>query len=381
MARSRSRATISSSAAAASARSSSSCRPSSSSPAAATPNLRGRETVATLAALAAGGWIDAAARDELTAAYDFLRRVEHRLQMVADEQTHTLPAEREALERLRALSRLRRPRRFRRRAADASAHGREALCQAVRKRAGIAGASSRTCRSRPPKRERARRSIGLRKWAFASRAKSPPPCGAGTPARYRALRGEQARKNLTELVPVIIDQFARAENPDAAFAAFDRFLAGLRAGGRLLSLLRQNPELIRFIALILGAAPRLADILAQHPHVIDPLIDPSFFGALPDARAARERSLRESLGESARLRGFARCDPPVRPGAHVPDRRAHSVRLGFGGAGRRSVRRPGRRAASARCTPASRPISPPRTAASAARRPRSSRSAGSARAR
>ena len=46
-----------------------------------------------LAALAAGGWIDAAARDELTAAYDFLRRVEHRLQMMADEQTHTLPAD------------------------------------------------------------------------------------------------------------------------------------------------------------------------------------------------------------------------------------------------------------------------------------------------
>ena len=44
------------------------------------------------------GWIDAAARDELAAAYEFLRRVEHRLQMVADEQTHTLPAEREALD-------------------------------------------------------------------------------------------------------------------------------------------------------------------------------------------------------------------------------------------------------------------------------------------
>ena len=61
--------------------------------------LRGRSTVATLAALAAGGWIDAAARDELTAAYDFLRRVEHRLQMMADEQTHTLPSDPDALEK------------------------------------------------------------------------------------------------------------------------------------------------------------------------------------------------------------------------------------------------------------------------------------------
>ena len=112
---------------------------------------------------------------------------------------------------------------------------------------------------------------------------------------YRALRGEQARDNLIALVPVIIDQFSRAENPDAAFAAFDRFLAGLRAGGRFLSLLRQNPELIRFVALILGVAPRLADILAQNPHVIDPLIDPSFFGALPD-----EKRLEAELCASAR---------------------------------------------------------------------------------
>jgi glutamate-ammonia-ligase adenylyltransferase len=71
----------------------------------------------------------------------------------------------------------------------------------------------------------------------------------------------------------------------------------LRAGGRLLSLLRQNPELIRFIALILGVAPRLADILAQNPHVIDPLIDPSFFGALPEAKRL-EADLARALGET-----------------------------------------------------------------------------------
>ena len=96
---------------------------------------------------------------------------------------------------------------------------------------------------------------------------------------------------------MIIDQFSGAENPDAAFAAFDRFLAGLRAGGRFLSLLRQNPDLIRFIGLILGAAPRLADILAQNPQVIDPLIDPSFFGSPPDA-ARLEAELARALGET-----------------------------------------------------------------------------------
>ena len=62
------------------------------------PELRGRRTLDMLATLADGGWIDAHARDDLTAAYTFLRVVEHRLQMVADEQVHTLPKDSETLQ-------------------------------------------------------------------------------------------------------------------------------------------------------------------------------------------------------------------------------------------------------------------------------------------
>jgi glutamate-ammonia-ligase adenylyltransferase len=63
---------------------------------------------------------------------------------------------------------------------------------------------------------------------------------------------------------------------------FDHFLANLQSPVRLLSLLRQNPELIALIILVLGIAPRLGDTLARHPQVMDALVDPSFFGALPD---------------------------------------------------------------------------------------------------
>ncbi len=261
------------------------------------PGLRGRETVATLAALTAGGWIDATARDELTAAYDFLRRVEHRLQMMADEQTHTLPADRGALGRFARFLGFKNRDDF---AAASLMHLRAvekhyvklfesapallAQQQNLSFATGDGDAGSETLDRLAEIGFRQPREVAaaVRRWYAAG---------------YRALRGEQARKNLTELVPVIIDQFARAENPDAAFAAFDRFLAGLRAGGRLLSLLRQNPELIRFIALILGVAPRSADILAQHPHVIDPLIDPSFFGALPGTKRL-EADLARALGEA-----------------------------------------------------------------------------------
>src|SRR5206468_9697195 len=53
--------------------------------------LRVRPTLEALSVLASSNWITNEARDELSASYQFLRRVEHRLQMVADEQTHVLP--------------------------------------------------------------------------------------------------------------------------------------------------------------------------------------------------------------------------------------------------------------------------------------------------
>ena len=63
------------------------------------PQLRVRPTLHALQVLATSNWITFQACDELTDAYEFLRSVEHRLQMIADEQTHALPEDAEAVER------------------------------------------------------------------------------------------------------------------------------------------------------------------------------------------------------------------------------------------------------------------------------------------
>ncbi len=259
------------------------------------PELRGRETVATLSALAAGGWIDDVTRDELASAYDFLRRVEHRLQMVADEQIHTLPSDPEALDRFARFLGYRDRDEF---AAVLLGHLRKVEQHYVK------------LFERAPDLLARRQHLSFAAGEgesdtldrLAQMGFRQPPAVVATvrgwlDGIYPALRGEQARANLAELAPLILDQFSRGENPDAAFTAFDKFLSGLRGGGRFLSLLRQNPELLRFIGLMLGVAPRLADILAQNPHLIDPLIDPSFFGALPD-EAALETGLRRALGDT-----------------------------------------------------------------------------------
>jgi glutamate-ammonia-ligase adenylyltransferase len=257
--------------------------------------LRGRETVATLGALAVGGWIDAAARDELTAAYEFLRHVEHRLQMIADEQTHTLPADSAALNQFARFLGFPGRNDF---AEMLLGHLRAVERHYVRLFEGAREVLARQQNLSFATPEGERDTLDrLAQMGFRQPREVAGAVYRWRDAAYRALRGEQARANLIELVPVIIDQFARAENPDAALVAFDRFLAGLRAGGRFLSLLRQHPDVIRFIALILGAAPRLAEILAQHPHVIDPLIDPRFFGMPPD-EGRLEAELARALAET-----------------------------------------------------------------------------------
>jgi glutamate-ammonia-ligase adenylyltransferase len=242
------------------------------------PQLRSRETLAALQSLVEGGWIDAAVHADLEPAYRFLRTVEHRLQMVADEQTHTLPRRRPELERF---------------ARFAGYADRDAFAQALLSH--LKAVEARYARLF----EHAPLDAAGRKLAFPQDADdkatlaSLDEIGFHRPleasamvrgwlaGRPRSLKSGTARTLFAELVPTLIDHMARADNPDAALIAFDGFLGNLSAGTRLFSFLRQNPDLVALVARLLGTAPRLADTLAQRPQVLDPFIDPTFFGALP----------------------------------------------------------------------------------------------------
>ena len=54
----------------------------------------------------------------------------------------------------------------------------------------------------------------------------------------------------------ILEALAETEHPDAALAAFDRFLSGLPAGVQIFSLFNANPQLLSLIARICTAAPK-----------------------------------------------------------------------------------------------------------------------------
>ena len=258
-------------------------------------SLRGRGTLDMLGALAAAGWIDAQTRDDMAAAYLFLRAIEHCLQMVGDEQTHTLP---EDPEKLAIIARMRGHRDL----VEFSAAVTKTLTTVRERYAGLFetapsltshGASLVfTGDADDPETLATLAELGylqpeevtrtVRSWHFG---------------RYPATRSASARERLTDFVPALIEALAETDNADAAFAAFDRFLARMPAGVQLFALLRSNAGLLGLLAMILATAPRLAETIVQRAHVLDALIDPAFFGTLPD-RATLARRLAATLGEA-----------------------------------------------------------------------------------
>src|SRR5690606_23529160 len=89
-------------------------------------------------------------------------------------------------------------------------------------------------------------------------------------------------ERLTELTPALLEAFGKTKKADKALMRFDQFLAGLPAGIQLFSLLQSNPSLLKLLATIMGAAPRLAGVITRRPHVFDGLLDPALLAELPD---------------------------------------------------------------------------------------------------
>ena len=258
------------------------------------PELRTPGTCAALRALVEARWLEAAIADDLIEAYRFLRRAEHRLQMVGDRQTHALPSRPEQLEQFAAFMGY----------PDA-----DALAEAVRARLERVEAHYAALFET---------SIDLgggRALVFTGTDDDPDTLatlaemGFGQPkavaarvrawhhGHIRATRDARARELLTELMPRLLHAIAEQSDPDAAFERFDEFVTNLPAGVQLFSLFRANPRLLGLVADLMGMAPRLAGHLSRHVSLFEAMLAPDFFEPLPDGAAlAREldRALRRA---------------------------------------------------------------------------------------
>jgi glutamate-ammonia-ligase adenylyltransferase len=259
------------------------------------PALRPQATLAALDALCARGLVTETATTELKDAYRTLRRLEHRLQMVEDEQTHTVPKSDEGVAHIACFMGY----------ADATSFGAALIAQLetvqghygrlFERAAPLSGAQGNlvfTGVEDDPETLATIAAMGFRDAHHVAGAIRGWHHG-----RIRATRSARARELLTKLVPDLLAALAASADPDAAFMQFDRFVSNLPAGVQLFSLFLARPELLRLVAEIAGSAPRLAAHLAQAPATLDALMDADFLTSLP-ARTALDAALHAQMAKA-----------------------------------------------------------------------------------
>jgi glutamate-ammonia-ligase adenylyltransferase len=252
------------------------------------PHLRGRRTLDMLAALQADGWITQLAVDDLSAAYIQLRTFEHRLQMIADEQTQRLPSDPEALQRFALFCGYADYSTFESALIQTLLRVEDHYSKLFEHAAGLdteTGSLVFTGVTDDPETLETLRALGFQKPELAAETIRGWHFG-----RRAAVQSPRAREVLTELVPSLLDSFAGSGDPDAALAAFDQALARMPAAIELFSILRANKAVRDLFGDVLGSAPRLASIVAQRPHLLDAAIDPRFLQRTAGATSYEERA-------------------------------------------------------------------------------------------
>ncbi|MFZ1110352.1 MAG: bifunctional [glutamine synthetase] adenylyltransferase/[glutamine synthetase]-adenylyl-L-tyrosine phosphorylase [Rhodomicrobium sp.] len=261
--------------------------------------LRTRQTIHGLDRLAEFDWISPKVRDDLAQAYRYLRRLEHRLQMMADQQTHSLPSSPRELAkfaRFAGYGRLE----------DFEAELRQ-IMQTVQKHyaalfestpqltaPGVGGNLVFTGAGDDPATVET-----LKKLGFDNPSAAIAMIKGWHYGRYRAMRSARAREILTEFTPALLDALGRTGDPGLALGAFDKFLSEAPTALQLFAMLRANPQLLQLIAQIMGSAPRLARVLVRRSRILDAILDPGHIGDKPTSEELRRFIHRDILEAGA----------------------------------------------------------------------------------
>ena len=256
------------------------------------PALRLRGTRASLDALAAAGIITGADAELLGTSYDRLRMIEHRLQMVADQQTHSLPVDPAALDNVARLDGL----------TDGRALVTElaGITEAVGQRydrlvAEHAGDQTSVAVSAP--RSGAALAAEIARLGFADPEALADRIEGWRSGKLRVLRSEAARAAFDAVQPRLLAAFAAAPEPLQALLRWEQLLTNLPSAVNLFRLLEARPGLADLVARVLCLAPPLADALARRADLLDPLIDASAFDLPGSVQDLAEQMTRGEVGD------------------------------------------------------------------------------------
>ena len=241
--------------------------------------LRQRPTLTVLAELAKSGLMTADAQQELSAAYDFLRRLEHRLQYLDDAQTQLLPDDAESQAMLAeamnfpdyaaliaALDQHRHKvtRHFEQVFAapqtDQNSHPLTAVC------CGTADATTTHAL--------------LESAGYADPEKVLATLD--TLRQHTARLSESTQQRLNMLLPPALEIIGSQPDPFTTLERFSALLQAIARRSTYLALLGEYPAALRQLVRLLAASPWAAHMITRQPQLLDELISPQHLMQLPD---------------------------------------------------------------------------------------------------
>lgn len=258
------------------------------------PLLRTRSTSDTLNALAATNWIASDVAHGLIERYWFLRTVENRVQMINDEQTHSLPDNDDQLASIVALLPFDDVKAFKdayRECLDAVVDHYGELFSDDEVDDDLGGLvfigsdddpATWTKLSQIGFKDPSKVIETIKRWHYGG---------------YAATRADKARQTLSALNPSLLRNISNASNADEALRQFDFFISKLPAGVQLFALLQNNHRLQNVLIDFMAAAPRMTDAILRRVHIVDGLIDPAFYDEVPTAKTIDTKA-HDFLGEA-----------------------------------------------------------------------------------
>jgi glutamate-ammonia-ligase adenylyltransferase len=261
--------------------------------------LRVADTRVALALLAERGRISGHDAAMLSEAYQLLRTIEHRLQMLDDRQTHSLPEDLAELDRAAWLHGLK------------NGYELVELLRPVVARAGaiyegLAGDEGETQRRLPD--EGLTLEEQLEAMGYADPTLVAQRLARWRSGQLRAIRSGSAREAFEGVLPAIMEALAQAPDPETALARFDNMIEALPSAINFFHLLDARPGLLKLLVDVLSYAPALADVLARRSELLDGLIDASALDLPQNIEVlAAELDARVADSDYERLLDFVRA--------------------------------------------------------------------------
>ncbi|GIU84746.1 MAG: glutamate-ammonia-ligase adenylyltransferase [Acidimicrobiales bacterium] len=252
------------------------------------PSLRAANTLTVLDELGKAGYIDEEDARVLETSYRFLRRTEHAIQLLDEQQTHTIPSDPGVLERIaRTLGYKDTPEGRAAQLLDADLKHTQVSVRVVHERVffrplleAFAGADGGMSPETASER--------LSAFGFTDAERTRIAVRELTHGLNRASR------LMRHLLPLLLDWLSQSPDPDLGLLQLRNLLAGPRTNQRLLDAFRDSPEIARRLCTLLGSSRMVGDGLLRNPDVVSRLAHEERLLTKP--RPALVESARTALG-------------------------------------------------------------------------------------